>query len=217
MIRISDTVYNIIKSKPYLEYALSKGLVNISALARELKPEVEAACLKPVTTGAITMALNRLEPTIIQQFETSNVRGKLHNVIVRSGLVECTFLNSDTLFDKITQLINLYHETPHSFFTLTRGTFETTLIASSASRDDIFLAMKTEKLVKEIDNLSSITIKLDQSVLHNPGTYYEVLKALAWEGINVIEVFSTYRELVVLFDSSVIDESFRVLKHYFFT
>lgn len=217
MIRISDTVYNIIKTKPYLEYALSKGLVNISALARELKPEVEAACLKPVTTSAIIMALNRFEPTITQQFETSNVRGKLQNVIVRSGLVEFTFLNSETLFNRITQLINLYHETPHSFITFTRGTFETTLIASSTSRDDICQVMQPEKLVKEINNLSSITIKLDQAVLRNPGTYYEILKALAWEGINVIEVFSTYRELIVLFDSEVIDDSFRVLKHYFLT
>lgn len=217
MIRISEAVYNIIKAKPYLEYALYKELINTSALAREIRPEVEAMCLKNVTTSAIVMALKRLQPDIDFQFATTNISGKLNNAIVRSGLSGFTYSNSSSLAGKVAQLVSLYHDAPHSFIISTRGSFETSIVITTNLADDVKHVLQGENLIKQIDSLSGIIIKLDKTVLHNPGSYYEITKALAWEGINVIELFSTYRELVIIIESAVIDDAFRVLKNYFLT
>lgn len=62
MTSIPTVVEEIIKKKPFLESALIEGLVNLSALARKLKPEVEKQAGRTVNDGAIIMALNRLVP-----------------------------------------------------------------------------------------------------------------------------------------------------------
>ena len=62
MTTIPNIVEDIIKKKPFLEDALVNGLVNLSALARHMKPEIEKLVDKPVNDSAIIMALNRLIP-----------------------------------------------------------------------------------------------------------------------------------------------------------
>ena len=41
MISIPVAVEEVVKKKPFLEGALVDGLINLSALARQIKPEVE--------------------------------------------------------------------------------------------------------------------------------------------------------------------------------
>ena len=48
MLTIPNAVEEVIKKKPYLEGALVEGLINLSALARQLKPEIEKKVGKEV-------------------------------------------------------------------------------------------------------------------------------------------------------------------------
>ena len=59
MITISQIVYSIIENKPFLEEGLKKGIINLSALARFIKPDIEKKLQKKVKTGAIIVALDR--------------------------------------------------------------------------------------------------------------------------------------------------------------
>ena len=57
---ISQAVSEYIKSKPFLSSALNDGIINLTSLSRQIKPEVEEILRKKVNNGAIVMALNRL-------------------------------------------------------------------------------------------------------------------------------------------------------------
>ena len=61
--------------------------------------------------------------------------------------------------------------------------------------------------------LSAITIILPKEAVFVPGVYYSVLKALAWEGINFVEVVSSYTELTIILQNSNVDRAFSVLKN----
>ncbi|TSC55732.1 MAG: hypothetical protein G01um101418_753 [Parcubacteria group bacterium Gr01-1014_18] len=61
-------------------------------------------------------------------------------------------------------------------------------------------------------DLSSITIKLPEETITTPGVYYPILKALAWEGINIIEIISIGTELSILFKSNDVDRAFSIIK-----
>jgi hypothetical protein len=41
-----------------------------------------------------------------------------------------------------------------------------------------------------------------------PGVYSFILKALAWEGLNVVEVVSTLNEFTIILDDKAIDAAF---------
>ncbi len=105
MISISDALSEIIQRYPFIEEGLSKGLINYSAFAREIKPEIESKLYKSVKEGAIVMALKRISGNLKKQSMPKNSLN-LTDLTVRSNLTEFTFLNSEFLADRQRELFN---------------------------------------------------------------------------------------------------------------
>lgn len=212
MISISDALNEIIQTRPFIEEGLSRGIINYSAFAREVHPEIEKRLYKDIKEGAIVMALKRLSERLIKSKIKQKVRLNLTNLTVRSNLTEFTFLNSESLADKQRELFNKTAEEKDVFCAVSQGVRETTFIASSEAALAIERIFSSQSLVAKIGNLSSITIHLPKEVVYIPGVYYQVLKMLAFENINMIEVLSTYTELTVIVDNKDVDKAFSTLK-----
>lgn len=213
MVTIPNAVEEIIKTKPFLESALVDGLINLSALARQLKPNIEERMGKEINEGAVVMALNRLVPRLTKtsNAKIDNVVKNIGDIIVRSDLTDITFHNSSTLFEKQAILLERIKDKNNIFCTLSQGIDETTIIISSAYSKSIEQIFIGEKLISRADNLSSITVKLPMSNSYSPGIYYYIFKKLAWEDLNVIEVISTSNEYTIVVDDKDIDLAFSVL------
>ncbi len=211
MISIADALNDIIKSYPLIEEGLSKGIINYSAFAREVSPQIEKRLYKPVKQGAIVMALKRISDSLSRD-KKKNQSLDLTDLTVRSNLSELTFQNSENLPEKTRQLLNAVSLKRDVVCTLSEGIRETTFIVSSEITGDVKRIFKGEALVSEIKALSSITIRLPKEVVYIPGVYYQILKMLAFENINVIEVLSTYTELTVIIETKDIDRAFSILK-----
>lgn len=214
MITISEAVNEIVSRKPFLEETLASGLINLSSLAREIQPEVSSKLNKDVKHGAIVMALKRLKPTINFQINlrVKKVISLLGDIIVRSNLVDYTYRNSDTLIKCQTQLLDQISSRKEIFYAFSQGIYETTLILSDLMNDTISDIFKDELLTYKITDLSSITIKLPEENAQVYGIYYHILKKLAYEGINILEIISTTHEFTVIVNDSDVDSAFSVLK-----
>ncbi len=213
MITIPQAVESVVKAQPFISEALFEGLINVSSLARKIKPDIDRILLKDAKHGAIVMALNRLSP----QVDLSLQRGidkmisMLGDIIVRSDLTDYTFKNSNTLIKCHTRVFeSLSHDT---FYTLVRGVHESNLVISGSYANLIDEYFSDEKLHLKKENLSAITLKLHESNIQVPGFYYYILKAIAWEGINITEVISTSNEFTVLVNDEDVDRAFSVLKN----
>jgi len=214
VITISEAVYEIVSRKPFLEETLASGLLNLSSLAREIQPEVSVKLNKDVKQGAIVMALKRLKPTINFQINirVKKVIGLLGDIIVRSNLIDYTFRNSDTLIECQTHLLQQISSRKEIFYAFSQGIYETTIVMSDVMNDKIAEIFKDETLTYETSNLSSITIKLPEENSQVYGIYYHILKKLAYEGINILEIISTTHEFTVIVDDRDVDSAFSVLK-----
>lgn len=212
MITVPEVVEKIIKQSPYLEETFNRGIINYSALARQIKPEVEKQTFKNVQEGAIVMALKRLSKTIKSKNNIGQVFRTTPDLMVRSNLVEITMANSESLVKKYKTLLDQVVLKQQYFLTITQGIYETTIIASQEMKDKILQIFKDEKIISQFNNLSSITVKLSKDTAFMPGAYYLILKSLAWEGINMIEVVSTFREFTIILEYKDIDRAFSVLK-----
>lgn len=213
MVSIADALNEIITNYPLIEEGLSKGIVNYSAFAREIKPQIEKRLLKSVKDGAIIMALKRISDKLSKEQPKKNQNLNLADLTVRSNLSEMTFLNSVTLPEKIRLLLGSISDKRGIVCTFSEGIRETTFIMSSEIVAETKRIFKEENLVSNINNLSSITIRLPEEVVYIPGTYYRVLKMLAWENINIIEVLSTYTELTIMLENKDVDRAFTSLKN----
>ncbi len=98
-----------------------------------------------------------------------------------------------------------------SFYTVSRGITETTLIVNSKLNEILEANFKKSKLLSQTNNLSAITIKLPEENVTTEGIYYFILKALAWQNISLEEVISTTNEFTIVVESKLISQAFKVL------
>lgn len=203
----------LINKSPFLREAMSENLINISSLARKLRPEIEKIAEKEVNEGAIVMAIKRMPPGYYHQLDLKikNVMGEIGDILVRSNLASFTFENSDTLKERQLEVVNILNRENDSFFAITRGITETTIIVNSIHTEKITSLFKKEKLTTESQNLASVTVKLPSINIKLHGVYYYILKHLAWDGINITEIISTSNEFTTVVSQSDIDRAFSIL------
>jgi hypothetical protein len=197
-----------------LEEALSRDIINFSALAKDLNPTISELLRKPVKDGAITMALRRYQPPV--DIENSNrlksVFKNLGDITVRSKLSDFTFQNSKTLINSHSKVLEKIHKNNQLFYAFTRGIFESNIIISSSEKDSIFGVFKKETLLGLKDSLSAISINLPEGNSKIVGLYYQIFKRLAWENVTLYEVISTTNEFTILVEDHLVDKAFSVIK-----
>lgn len=214
MITIQSAVEEIVSKSPHLESALAAGIVNSSALTRQIRKEIEKRLFKDVNEGAVIVAINRLAMSLrkkrsdIKPFTVS-----LNDLAVKSNLIEFTFVNSPNLIIKQRELLEKIGAQKGSFLTLTQTLYQTTLIANSVFEKEVRKIFKGETLLSNLTKLSAITLTLSEETVKTPGVYNFVLNKLAWFGINVIEVVSSFTELNLIVEDTEVDRAFSVLKN----
>jgi hypothetical protein len=210
---IVEAVDQYLRQSPFLEEALADNLINVSSLARSIKPFIEENLKKPVKEGAITVAINRREPNYYYKINLG-IKGFLKNmgdIIVRSDLRDYTYGNSETLMDSIRKLIGRMGGERDLFVTVSRGIYETTIILSRAAESTVASIFKNEKLIAEKTHLSSITIRLPKNNTEISGIYYFILKKIAWAGINIVEVISTTNEFTLVVSEEYVHQALGIL------
>lgn len=203
----------IINRSPFLRESMTEGLINLSALARQIQPEICERMNKDVKEGAIVMAIKRMPPGLYHKLniKIKNVLGDIGDFLVRSNLTDFTFKNSESLANKQAEFIKYSNSESDVFFALCKGVTETTIITSDKKKAEIEKIFKNEKLVSSNQDLASITVKLPLINTEVYGVYYYILKQLAWEGINMIEVISTSNEFTIVVAQEDVDKAFRIL------
>jgi hypothetical protein len=213
MANIGKITEDIINRSPFLRESLTEELINVSALARKIKPEIEEIAKKEIKEGAIIMAIKRMSPGYYHRInlKIKNFMGTLGDFLVRSDLEDFTFENSETLTLSQAELMRSLNDDKEAFYTYCRGVNESTVITSTSVTERLKEVFKKEKLKSHTTDLASITIKLPTVNTEISGIYYYILKHLAWEGINIVEVVSTANEFTVVVKSDDIDSAFSVL------
>lgn len=64
-------------------------------------------------------------------------------------------------------------------------------------------------------NLSSITISMPEDAIKTPGTLYFFVKSIAWEGINIVSVRSSIKEICLIFEKKDINRAFGIIQSLF--
>ena len=211
---ISSCVNEILVSRPFLEEALSRDIINFSALAKDLNQIISEMLRKPVKEGAITMALRRYKPPVdVENIGLlKNAFKNLGDITVRSNLSDFTFQNSKTLINSHSKVLEKINNNNQIFYAFTRGIFESNIIISSSEKKSIVEVFKNEKLIGLKDCLTTITLNLPEGNSKIVGLYYQIFKRLAWDNVTLYEVISTTNEFTILVEDHLVDKAFSVIK-----
>ncbi len=211
---VSNCVEDILITQPYLEEALSRNIINFSALAIELVEPISKMLKKEVKPGAIMMALRRYNPpvTLGNSIKMKRVIQNLGDITVRSNLTDFTVRNSTTLIDNHAKILERINREDKLFYAFTRGIHESNIVVSSSLNDFVNEHLDNETFIAVQENLSAISISLPQDNSKIAGLYYHFFKRLAWEGIVLYEVLSTTNEFTILVEDEYVDKAFTAIK-----
>ena len=211
---ISAVVEHYIKKKPFLQSALAQGIINLTSLSRQIKPEIADELGKDVKDGAVVMALKRLSDDL--EFRATHrivkVLKNIGEITVRSSLTDYTFLASDTILQQQARLLEEVNANQDVFYTSSRGVNEINIVISNIMDNVVEKYFKNERCTQKAEGLSSITVKLPAENVSVPGIYYFIFQRLAWEGIVLYEVISTTNEFTILVNEDQVDVAFKTIK-----
>lgn len=206
MITTAQKVEEFVNQSPYMREAITDGLVNLSALARKLKPQIEDELMKDVSESAIFIALQRYASKL-QPFYQVNPAEYLANLSLRSDLFELTVKNSPTLLVKLAKLTQSIVGQPTTLLVFTQGQYETTVITSKSLAGELKRALEDEETTNTIADLTGITLQRTHGQIETTGVLQFPLRILAWEGISVIEIVTTLNEIMIVVRDFEVDRA----------
>ncbi len=209
---VSQVVEEIIQRTPFLSEVMLEGVANSAQIARKIQPAVEKRLLEKVSEASIAMALHRMQKRLPKSPYNEKLLKHIGDITVRSSLVEFVCKNSDALPEILETVSKSARHRTDTFLNFSRGLHETLIIVNAEFETEVGGALKKQKDVRKLANLSAITMRLPESSLSVPGMYYPILKAIAAEGISFVEVMSVSTEFSILFEDKDVDRAFSIIK-----
>jgi len=92
------------------------------------------------------------------------------------------------------------------------GNNQTTFVFTSRLEKRMKSLLTGEKVVSEIPGLAQLSIKFDEKMFQAPGFIVYVLKELAWNNIGIVEIVSTYTELIIIVKEGDLLNAYKIVR-----
>lgn len=196
MIKVSVITYQLLQESEVAFEAMKAGVLNYRAFARQILPIVEERSLKPVKIGTIVVALSRISKAL-NGTNPLHPQVRLKEIGIKSPLVDITYEKNTANTVLVGSLVEQMSSSNGSFFTVTQGIDEITIVASSDLKQKILDHFVSEPK-SLFENLVGISTSFDERYFHEPKLIYTILSRLAVKRIDILEIVSTYTELTVI-------------------
>lgn len=211
MNKISDAVDEIVNGNTFLQTGLRHKLLNLSQVARFLRPQIEARTKKSVRASAILMHLSRMsrQGAVTRAPEPITIE----NINVQTELAALSFAKSRKTTEEINRFYNIVQE-ENGYITITRGTNQINVIFDRkklpvAERDISAKPLYSNK------HVAALGISFAEKHLYAPGLFYYIYQQLYFQNINVVEQASTATELILYLDQNDLRLAFATLYNHF--
>ncbi len=208
---VSEVVKNIVKEQPYLLEAINRGIIHFGNLSAELRPKIEAILGKKVTDSSIIMALRRYADELQKNYENSSNHKLYCEITMKTNICDFNVLKTPTLLKVIPSVYEMAAMKRGDFLNITVGNHEVSIVASQKHSAVIQAKLKDETIIDQQTELVALTIVFDGDFFNTPGITYQVLQALAWKDINILEIISTMTELTLVISKDDSIKSYEVL------
>lgn len=191
---INKAVELILESKPFIKDMFRIEVVNYSGLARYLIPILKGELAREkINIEAVIMAVKRYSEKIAGETSSQKVLEVLSKCDLRlkGDLVDVTLnktIENDSIALEVYKQIDMDRgDIIHVYQSLT----EIAILIDDKNRN---LLEKAQAIHIE-NNLAMITLKTPPEMIEVVGFVYYLLGLISSEGINLIDVISTYTEL----------------------
>ena len=211
MVTVSHIVKKIVSGQPFVEEALSNGIISIANLAEDMLPEIENELGKKIRLPSIVMALRRYSEEISRHRRRAafDYSGEL---IIKTNICDFTVAKTTALMAKLRTIHNLVNLERGDTLNVIIGNNEVSIIISDKHEEKLKSFLSGEKILNKEQNLVSLAIIFkSERFTDTPGVIFNIVRKLAWENINIYEIVSTMTELTFILSKKDSMKAYNVL------
>lgn len=209
---VAAVVREIIDESEIALSALQSGVLNLSAYAKKIQADVSKRAGKNVTTGSIVVALSRYEYDAKKKTPlTPDVL--VESISTRSNLTEVTFARTQSIRARLKDIHENKNLLEADILTVTSGVREVSLIVPTTLANEVLEIFSDNEPTLILHDLACLTIRFPARYLHTPNTIFTLLRPLALNRINIVEVVSTYTELSVVVAEQDLQSAFAIFSN----
>lgn len=210
MLKITDTVRDVIFADDIPLEAFRMGVLNLSAYADRIHALVEQKTKKKVQRNTIVVALARMQ-TEIQAISPIRPRISLDQLSIQPSLVDISFEKTQQNIIGVAKLSKLTSKL--SFLTFSEGVKEITIVVAAKDVEQVLACFEMQPKAV-IQDLVGVTVHFSEAYLQEPNLIYSILSVLASKRINLLEIVSTYTELTIIVEKENLEKTIGALQRY---
>jgi hypothetical protein len=213
MKKISDSLSDLVEQNSFLRFGLQHRLLNLSQVARYLKPQIEARTEKDIESSALTMNLSRLQREFSRQSASGPESLKISNLILQPELCVLAFSKTKELHASLNKLYNRVQR-GNGYITISEGISEVAIIT-----DQRFLTIAEELIGQQpfykYSSVAALGVRFDMAHLGTPGLFYFIFQQFYFQRINILEIASAATELIIYIEEKNVRLAFDTLYNVF--
>lgn len=204
---VARSVRAYIEARPTIRDALAMGIVNLSALTRQIRDETGLG-----TEEAVLVACRRYKPAHAAPNYQAAIRKVLDKskLEVRTRVATITARPNWKLFANLEKALGALQGRGHPMHVL-HGSESVTIITDESLALEVQEILGEEDLIKTRKGLVELNIRSPDRVEDVAGILAFLASSLAGRGINFVEVVSCYKDNIFIIDEADLFASFEVL------
>jgi len=210
---ISDVVMDLLRRNHAVYQHLRMGLINYHALAARIKPTVDRITGRNVNVNTIVVTIKRFsdaQSKLGLPLTMSLLRNS--KITLSSGVVDVTIIpKRETFITELKRLVELsaeLNERPHIFPLVN----SIKIIADVNDYGKLKPTLKSRYPLKPRLNAAKITIHLSEEAERSPGIAAYITDLLYRNGINIVDAFLGYEDIILILDDSDGPRAYTILE-----
>jgi len=212
MRKLADALRDTIAANPLLEMGISDKLFNLTRLAEFIRPLLETRLQKTVRRSSVTMALSRLQARYQRIAPHARREFFVDKISVFANLATQTFAKTPQTHAQITAVYGKAFD--RGYFAFSESTSEITVFYDRQLAPLVTAALTAAPKYKNTQ-VSAIAVTFSEELFTATGLLSLLMQKLNLQGINVIEISSTYTEIIFYLDDSDLRLAFNTLHRSF--
>lgn len=192
MITVKQIIEEIIQNNDFVEDGLYNNYLNLTSFWEYIKPILENKLQKEVSVSSIKMTLSRISKDLQKQKEIKII--KKSNFFIKKWISILTVSKNQQNLWNIEKIYRENIDFVDNYFSVVNWSKEINIIYSDTIENIIWEVFTSS--INKISWLWAIWIYLDDKMLETKWMFYSLTKKLYFNWVNILEITSTYKEIV---------------------
>lgn len=205
---ITKSVRAIIDNDLSFQDALQRGYCNLSAMARIIKPSIDAIVGTDVSIESIITALKRTRKDYKVPYASVEPIIAGSKISLRTDVAKLSIVKNKKTVEKIAKPLTVHYD---SFISVTESVSSMTLIFDQLILERVKNLFSDDNTLEVESNLAAIIVQSPEEIIKTPGCALIFYNQLARRHVNIEDTISCYTDTIMLVNMNDVAKAFNAL------